>query len=165
MVIGLSKGPKKATKKNLKNLEEKVKSLEQANKTERLQRLKSLGVFIKLYNMSHLLVTRYSVKENFGIESALKKYDSAEKDLKEAKEKKKQAELESKKKDNKDELKKLQDEVGAKEDARKTEKRNLKETVGREMLDRFMQGFVSGKTQEEKEKEESTYFLFKKLNF
>lgn len=62
LVVGLAKGPRKATKKSLKKLDETVKKLEASKDngkfTEQLNRLKRLGVFIKTYNMSHLLVTR-----------------------------------------------------------------------------------------------------------
>ena len=65
LVVGLSKTPRRVTKASLKKLEEKVKRIEtkeNANKevvTERLARLKRMGVFIKTYNMTHLLATRY----------------------------------------------------------------------------------------------------------
>ena len=57
-------------------MEEKIKALEgKENSVERLNKLKSLGVFIKTYNMAHLLVTRYSVKEDFGIAKSLEKLE------------------------------------------------------------------------------------------
>lgn len=115
--------------------------------------------------MSHLLVTRYSVKEDFGIESTMKKVENCGKEVKAANEKVNKTKSESKKKENKDELKKAEEELGAKKDEYKKELRNMKQEVGRQMLERFMQGFASGKTPEEKEKEEHTQFLFKKLNF
>ena len=61
-----------------------MKKLEGKEKTaDRLNKLKSFGVFIKTYNMSHLLVTRYSVKEDFGVEKGLKKLDDIEAKVKE----------------------------------------------------------------------------------
>ena len=64
LVVGLARGPRRATKASLKRLDERVKKLEgmskdQANVVAQLNRLRRLGVFIKTYNMSHLLVTRY----------------------------------------------------------------------------------------------------------
>lgn len=115
--------------------------------------------------MSHLLVTRYNVKEDFGIEASLKKVENCEKELKALNEKLTKVQNESKKKENKDELTKVKEEVGNKKDELKNEIQNMKQTVGKEMLDRFMQGFVAGKSPEEKEKEENTHFLFKKLHF
>ena len=166
LVVGLSKGPRKVSKRFLKGYEEKLKALEgKEGKADQIQRLKSLGVFIKTYNMSHLLVTRYNVKEDFGIESAMKKVESCEKELKAAQEKVNKTKSESKKKENKEEIKKVEEELGVKKDEYKNELKNMKQEVGKQMLERFMQGFVSGKTQEEKEKEEHTQFLFKKLKF
>ena len=167
LVVGLAKGPRKASKRFLKKYEEKLKVLEEAkeDKTERIQRLKSLGIFVKTYNMAHLLATRYIVKENFGIEEAFKKVENSEKELKECDEKLKRAQNEGKKKENKDEVNKLKEEVGTKKDQLKADLKSMKESVGKEMLDRFMQGFVAGGSQEEKEKEENTHFLFKKLHF
>lgn len=161
-------------------MEELIKQCEQNNRSERLQRLKSLGVFIKTYNMSHLLVTRYSVKENFGIDEALKKVENAEKDLKKAtedfqknqialrkaeKEDGKKGDESSENKKIKELIKKDQEEIGQKKDAYKNEIHQLKVSVGTEMLNRLMMGFVSGGKPEEKEKEENTAFFFKKLNF
>ena len=60
MVVGLSKGPRKPTKRNLAKLQEKIKKLETSkDDNDRLNTLKTFGVFIKTYNMTHLLATRY----------------------------------------------------------------------------------------------------------
>ena len=115
--------------------------------------------------MSHLLATRYMVKETFGIEEALKKVDNSTKELKDANDKLEKAQSEGKKKENKDEINKLKEDVGTKKDQLKADLKNMKESVGKEMLDRFMQGFVAGNNPEEKEREENTHFLFKKLKF
>ena len=40
---------------------------------------------MKTYNMAHLLVTRYSIKEDFGVSKGLEKLDSLEAQVKEAK--------------------------------------------------------------------------------
>lgn len=69
LVVGLARDTKRVTKRFLKKVDDRTKRLEKSvseNKegsesfTEQLQRLKRLGVFIKTYNMSHLLATRYS---------------------------------------------------------------------------------------------------------
>ena len=68
LVVGISKGPRKPTKKNIAKLQDKIKKLEASKeKSDNVKLLKSFGVFIKTYNMSHLLATRYTVKEDFGI--------------------------------------------------------------------------------------------------
>lgn len=66
LVVGLAKAPKRVTKRFLKRVEERTRGLEKAitekkgaeKCTEKLNRLKRLGVFIKAYNMSHILATR-----------------------------------------------------------------------------------------------------------
>lgn len=68
LVVGLAKSPRRVTKRYLKRVEERTKTLEKAisekknaeRSTERLNRLKRCGVFIRAYNMSHLLATRYN---------------------------------------------------------------------------------------------------------
>jgi len=59
MVVGLTKNPRRVTKKTLKRAEERLRKFESAGDAEVANRMKRLGVFIKTYNMSHLLVTRY----------------------------------------------------------------------------------------------------------
>jgi len=73
LVVGLARAPRRVTKRFLKKMEDRRSALETAkpsrkdknqqhvvkNATEQLNRLKRLGVFIKTYNMSHLLATRY----------------------------------------------------------------------------------------------------------
>ena len=165
LVVGLAKEPKKPTKKNLRKLEEKIKALEgKENSDERLKKLKSLGVFMKTYNMAHLLVTRYTVKEDFGVQKGLEKLDSLEAKLKE-----KKAELaklqNEKKEENKAKIEALQKELGEEKDSYKESVREVKGTIGTEMYNRFMQGFVRGSNAEENERQEHTEFLFKKLHF
>ena len=80
LVVGLSKGPRKPTKRNLAKLQQKIKQLESSkDSNDRLNAVKSFGVFIKHYNMSHLLATRYTVKEDFGINKTLDRLDNLEK--------------------------------------------------------------------------------------
>ena len=40
---------------------------------------------MKTYNMAHLLVTRYSIKEDFGVNKSLEKIDGLESEMKEMK--------------------------------------------------------------------------------
>ena len=141
-------------------MEEKIKALEgKENSVERLNKLKSLGVFIKTYNMAHLLVTRYSVKEDFGIAKSLEKLDSLEAQIKETKSKIAKAQ------NDKKAIEELQKTLGEQKDSYTAQVRETKLNVGTEMYNRFMQGFVSGSSAEEKEREEHTQFLFKKLHF
>ena len=165
MVVGLSKYPKKPTKKNIAKLQAKIKQLEsQENTSERVKNLKSFGVFIKHYNMSHLLATRYTLKDELGIAKSVNKMDELDKKLKEDKiviENKEK----NKKEDNAKELEDLKAKFGQEKDDFKNEVRNAKLNIGSEMYKRFMKGFVSGKSDEDKENQINTQFLFKKLQF
>ena len=165
LVVGLSKGPRKPTKRNLAKLQAKIKKLEASpDSNDRLNSLKSFGVFIKTYNMSHLLATRYTVKEDFGITKSLEKLDSLEKKVKEDK-----ALIESKEKAKKEEnakdIESLRAKLGNELDEYKKEVKNAKVKIGGEMYKRFMQGFNKGKKEEEIENQQNTQFLFKKLKF
>ena len=166
MVVGLSKGPRKPTKKNLAKLQEKIKKLEAAkDSNERLNTLKTFGVFIKTYNMTHLLATRYQVKEDFGIGKTLEKLDNLEKKVKEDK-----AAIDAKEKSKKDdenqkELETLKTKYGNDMDEYRNEVKNAKVKIGGEMYKRFMQGFNKFKKEEDKENQQNTQFLFKKLHF
>jgi large subunit ribosomal protein L27e len=165
IVVGLSKGPRKPTKKNLAKLQAKIKKLEASkDSNERINALKSFGVFIKTYNMSHLLATRYTVKEDFGINKSLEKVDALEKKVKEDK-----ALIEAKEKAKKDEsakdIESLKTKLGNDLNDYKSEVRNAKAKIGGEMYKRFMQGFNKGKKEEEIESQQNTQFLFKKLKF
>ena len=165
IVVGLSKGPRKPTKKNLAKLQAKIKKLEASkDSNDRINALKSFGVFIKTYNMSHLLATRYTVKEDFGINKSLEKVDALEKKVKEdkalieAKEK-------AKKEDGAKDIESLKTKLGNDLNDYKSEVRNAKAKIGGEMYKRFMQGFNKGKKEEEIESQQNTQFLFKKLKF
>ena len=165
LVVGLSKGPRKPTKRNLAKLQAKIKKLESSkDSNDRLNSLKSFGVFIKTYNMSHLLATRYTVKEDFGITKSLEKLDSLEKKVTEDK-----ALIESKEKAKKDEnakdIESLRAKLGNELDEYRKEVKNAKAKIGGEMYKRFMQGFNKGKKEEEIENQQNTQFLFKKLKF
>ena len=154
-MVGLSKGPKK-----LRKLEEKIKALEgKENSTEKLSKLKSLGVFMKTYNMAHLLVTRYSIKEDFGVNKSLEKVDGLEAQIKETKSQIAKAQ------NDKAKVEELQKKLGEQKDQYKESVRDAKATVGSEMYNRFMEGFVRGTNAEENERQEHSEFLFKKLHF
>jgi len=142
LVVGLSKGPRKPTKKNLAKLQAKIKKLEASkDSNDRLNALKSFGVFIKTYNMSHLLATRYTVKEDFGIAKTMEKLEGLAKKVKDDR-----ALVESKEKGKKDEnakdLESIKARLGNEENEYKDEVRN-----------------------EEIESQQNTHFLFKKLKF
>ena len=165
LVVGISKGPRKPTKKNIAKLQDKIKKLEASKeKSDNVKLLKSFGVFIKTYNMSHLLATRYTVKEDFGIAKSLEKLDNLEKKVKEDKdliEKKEKG----KKEENQKELESLKNKLGVELDEYKNEVKIVKTNIGAEMYKRFMQGFNKGNKEEEIEKQKNTQFLFKKLQF
>ena len=164
-VVGLSKGPRKPTKRNIAKLQARIKELEsQKDQNDKIKTLKSFGVFIKTYNMSHLLATRYTVKEDFGISKTLEKLDNLDKKLKEDKALLANKEK-AKKEDNQKELEDLKNKVGNEEDEYKNEARNAKFSIGAEMYKRFMQGFNKGNKEEEKEAQRNTQFFFKKLHF
>ena len=166
MVVGLSKGPKKPTKKNIAKMKaqiEQLESSEKENAADRVKRLKSFGIFIKTYNMSHLLATRYTLKDELGIAKSVAKIDELDKKIKED-----NAAVNSKEKNKKDEnskeLEALKAKLGQEKDDFKNEVRNAKVTIGTEMYKRFMKGF-QGKSEEDRENQSNTQFLFKKLQF
>ena len=166
MVVGLSKGPKKPTKKNIAKMKaqiEQLESSEKENAADRVKRLKSFGIFIKTYNMSHLLATRYTLKDDLSIAKSVAKIDELDKKIKEDK-----AALENKEKNKKEEntkeLEALRAKLGQEKDDFKQEVRNAKINIGTEMYKRFMKGF-QGKNEEDRENQTNTQFLFKKLQF
>ena len=165
MVVGLSHGPRKPTKKNLAKLQAKIKKLEsQENTSDRVKALKSFGIFIKTYNMSHLLATRYTLKDELGLAKSIAKIDELDKKIKEDKviidNKEK-----SKKEENAKELEELKSKFGKEKDDYKNEIRNAKINIGTEMYKRFMKGFLAGESEEDRENQNNTQFLFKKLQF
>ena len=166
MVVGLSKGPKKPTKKNIAKMEAQIKQLEESEKentADRVKRLRSFGIFIKTYNMSHLLATRYTLKDDLSIAKSVAKIDELDKKIKEDK-----AAVENKEKNKKEEnakdLEALRAKLGQEKDDFKQEVRNAKINIGTEMYKRFMKGF-QGKNEEDRENQTNTQFLFKKLQF
>ena len=165
MVVGLSHGTRKPTRKNIAKLQAKIKQLEsQENTVDRIKKLKSFGVFIKNYNMSHLLATRYTLKDELGIAKSVAKIDELVKKVKEDK-----IEIDNKEKSKKEEdakaLEALKSKYGQELDDYKNEVRNAKLNIGTEMYKRFMKGFLAGKSEEDRENQTNAQFLFKKLHF
>ena len=167
MVVGIAKGPRKPTKKNLAKLQEKIKQLEsKENSSDKIKALKSFGIFIKTYNMSHLLATRYTLKDEFGLNKALGKIEELVKKLAEEKAIIDNKEKNKKEKeDNAKELEDLKTKYGKELDDYKTEVRNVKINIGTEMYKRFMKGFLAGKSAEDNENQTNAQFFFKKLQF
>ena len=165
MVVGLSNGPRKPTKKNIARIQAKIKKLEsQENSSDKIKALKSFGVFIKTFNMSHLLATRYTLKDELGLVKAIGKIDELEKKIKEQKNIIENKEK-NKKEENSKELEDLKAKYGLEKDEYKNELRNAKINIGTDMYKRFMKGFLPGKSEEDKENQTNTQFFFKKLHF
>ena len=165
MVVGLSNGPRKPTKKNLARIQAKIKKLEsQENSSDKIKALKSFGVFIKTYNMSHLLATRYTLKDELGLVKSIGKIDELEKKVKEDKIQIENKEK-SKKEENAKELEELRAKFGRDQDEYKNEVRNAKINIGTDMYKRFMKGFVPKNSEEDRENQANTQFFFKKLHF
>ena len=114
--------------------------------------------------MSHLLVTRYSIKEDFGFEKGFKKIEDMASKIKEIKSKINKLEHD-KKEDSKKEIEELNKQLGEQKDNYKDLLNEVKSNVGTEMFNRYMQGFVRGNNSAENERQEHTEFLFKKLKF
>ena len=114
--------------------------------------------------MSHLLATRYTLKDELGLAKAIGKIDELDKKLKEQKNAIDIKEK-NKKEENAKDLEELRAKYGKELDDYKNEVRNAKVNIGTEMYKRFMKGFNSGKNEEEKENQTNTQFLFKKLQF
>lgn len=169
LVVGLSKAPRRVTKKSLKKAEERLRKIESskadaATVTAQLNKLKRLGVFIKTYNMSHLLATRYKVEEDFGITNSIDRLDKLEADIKE---RQTQLNKEQDKKDaDKTAVEAVRKDIGSKKDQYKDSLREVKSTIGTELFNRFTKGFVKTRDNaEENEKIAHSEFLFKKLKF
>ncbi len=169
LVLGLSKAPRRVTKKYLKRLEDRTKNLTEkiANKTadaESLQKLKRFGVFLKSYNMNHILATRYKASDNYGIENHMTKIENIETELKETTTKLNKKEAEDSK--DKEGVEALKKKVGELKDRTKTALNEFKIQTGTELYNRFMKGFVkSRENTEENERISNNEFLFNKLKF
>ena len=114
--------------------------------------------------MSHLLVTRYSIKEDLGFEKGLKKLDDMDLKIKEVKQKINKLEHE-KKEEGKKEVEELKKKLEEEKDNLKEVLNGLKASFGTEMYNRYMQGFVRTNNPAENERQEHTEFFFKKLKF
>ena len=124
-----------------------------------------MGVFIKTYNMSHLLATRYKVDDEFGIENHLKTLDELEASIKDNQGQLIKKEHE-KKDENKSQIEKMRQDLGKLRDNYRDSVRSAKNSIGSELFSRFVRGFVRTKDNvEENEKIAHSEFLFKKLKF
>ena len=169
IVAGLSRGPRKPTKRNIAKIKYQISELQKKEDTqERINKLKSFGVFIKTYNMSHLLATRYKIKEDIGVIKSLEKLEKLGKTVKDEK-----IELDTKQKNKKalenekakKEIEESKNKYGKSLEEYKKEFKNTKVKIGEEMYKRFMKGFIEGKDDKDKENQENTHYFFKKLHF
>jgi ribosomal protein L14E/L6E/L27E len=168
LVIGLSKYPRRVTKRFVKKWEEKVKALESKSKdstkaAKSAEKLKRFGVFVKTFNMNHILATRYKVTDNFGIDSHMNRVEGIENTIKDV-----QTKLNGIKdsEEKKDETKKLQTEVGDLRTQLKNSLRDCKTKVGEELFNRFWRGFIKTRDNaDENEKIAASEYLFTKLRF
>ena len=169
LILGLAKAPRRVTKKYLKKLEEKTKNLTDkiANKkvdAEALEKLKRFGVFLKSYNMNHLLATRYKASDNYGIEAHIAKIENIETEIKEAQSKLNKKETEDAK--DKDGIENLKKKIGELKEKTKKTFSDFKVQTGTELYNRFMKGFIRTKdNSEENERITNNEFLFSKLKF
>ena len=165
LVLGLKKFPRRVTKNSLKRFETKLQRFNDTTKSKvssaRQERLKRMGVFVKTYNMAHLLATRYKILDNFGIEKQFNELDRLETVVKEL-----DTKLKSKGKDDKpEEVKKIEEEMGVARDSFSAALNKCKVSVGTELYNRFMKGFERSNNAEENDKIASSEFLFTKLKF
>lgn len=173
LVVGLSKAPKRVTKKFLKKTDIRTNKLEKAlteNKgnesiTDQINKLKRLGIFVKTFNMTHLLATRYKVEEDFGISKNIENLDNIEGEIRE-----KQGSLNKKetdkKEDNKEAVETLRKELGGLKDKYRNSLRQVKSDIGTQLYERYNRGFAKTRdNREENEKAGNAEFLFKKLQF
>ena len=169
LVLGLAKAPRRVTKKYLKRLEDRTKALTEkiANKkadNEELQKLKRFGVFLKSYNMNHILATRYKASDNYGIEGHMTKIENIETELKETTTKLNKKENEDK--NDKDGIEALRKKIGEIKEKSEAALKELKISTGTELYNRFMKGFVKTKdNHDENERISNNEFLFNKLKF
>lgn len=108
---------------------------------------------------------RYKVEEDFGINTNIDKLDRIESDIKENQTAYNRKEQE-RKEDNKTELEGLKGALGKLKDEYKQTLRDVKRSIGTELFNRFMRGFVKTRDNvEENERIAHSEFLFKKLKF
>lgn len=150
-------------------MEERTRTLENQVKEgkvhhDSLDKLKRFGVFVKTYNMGHLLATRYKVTENFGIEKHIDRLDTIEVELKDTQSKLNKKESEETK--DQEAIETLRKKIGDLRNDYKDSLKSFKLETGVQLYNRFMKGFVlNNDNAEEKEQIQNTQFLFNKLNF
>ena len=105
--------------------------------------------------MAHLLVTRYTVKEDFGFQKGLKTLNEIENKVKDTNSKIAKLEHE-KKEENKKQIEELKNKLGTEKDEYKNSVRKVKLDIGTEMYNRYQKGFVRGNNAEENTKQEHT---------
>ena len=172
LVVGIARNTRRVTKASLKRLEERTQKIEELLKKnstskvqERLNRLRRLGVFVKTYNMTHVLATRYKVDEDFGIEEGVNKLEAIEARIRDKQSSINKLEGE-RKEENKAQLEDLQKTLGTEKDTLRDSLRTVKSNVGTKLYQRYVQGFgANSKNDAANEKQQHTAFLFKKLNF
>lgn len=109
-------------------------------------------------------ILRYHIKEDFGIQNSLEKLERVEADIKDAQVTLNKKESE-KKEENKKEVEALRKELGEQRDIYRNTLREVKSSIGTELCNRFMKGFVRTTNAEENERITDSEFLFKKLKF
>ena len=115
--------------------------------------------------MTHLLATRYKVEEDFGINHNVEKLDRLEVDIKDSQVNLNKKEGE-KKEENKKDIEDIKKNLGLLKDKYRQSLRDTKSSIGTELFNRFVKGFVKTKDNvEENEKIAHSEFLFKKLKF
>lgn len=139
-----------------------------AHVTERLERLKRLGVFVKTYNMNHILATRYKVNSNTVITDSLNEVEKKELEARQA------ATLyneENQKKSEDSNHKVVVDDLKNKYASAKNNlensMNNAKVKIGVELFRQLSEGFERPKncSAEQNETISSNEFLFTKLKF
>lgn len=114
--------------------------------------------------MAHLLVTRYSVKDFFGIPEEMTKLEALETKIKESKTELNKLQSE-KKEENAKKIESLQNTIGKQNDEYQDAVKQSKASIGSKMYSRFMEGFPMSGNAEDRERQVNTQFLFKKLHF
>jgi len=149
----------------LKKRNDLLQKLEsKGNCMERINKLKKLGVFVKTYNMTHLLATRYKVEDQFEIESSIKALDAMEEKIREQQTVINKLEHEKRAKDDKETLS-ARSVLRDLTEQYKTLLRQKKAVIGTNLFNRFNRGFLRSHNQEENENIAHSEFLFKQLRF
>jgi hypothetical protein len=108
---------------------------------------------------------RYKVDEDFGIQSNIENIDKDELAVREKQSQLNKLEHE-RKEENQKPIEELKKEIGGLKDRYTQDLRKAKQSIGTELFNRFMRGFVRTRDNvEENEKIAHSEFLFKKLKF